>query len=744
MRQFITIILIALISFTVQSQSLLLDVDGKGHIKDALGIGVTDPSNKLHIGATHASGITIQQLLGNFQQLRWLDNGGTLTGAIVLNNPVSGNDEMRFYMGGHDRLFLNQNGNLRLGGLGAVATQHVNFSVNGNLAIGESFDESTPPTNGAIIEGRVGIGTTTPSTEDELHVYDAGNRSRITSQTSTNLSAGFRSKTSQAEIFAGAQASRYSIYNNLNGTEQFTILKEGNTGVGTINPIQKLHVAGGNAMISPSGTSGNSELHIAGSVDGNYGSILRYNNNNTQLEFYTKSNNVMSVPLVTMHSSGSRFKGKSDGAHVMTVENTSATTTASGIEVKLGVSGISTGNNYVTFKTNSGTIGKIHGQITLQSLSRDLINDLLGDSPVEDDPASGSLDRDQNPDDVDHGILEFIQTEYAQGLLFMTIEFLDAVIMLIANSFSVFDPDDIAASTYHLVMEGIKLAIYVTIEELTSGIAYESGGADYAEWLPVANPKELFLPGDVVGVKGGLISKEYVSAENFMVVSHNPLVIGNMPPASETEDFEKIAFLGQVPVKTLGPVRIGDYILPSGNGDGFGIAVNKENMKAKDYGRIIGIAWSESEDDKIINMINTAVGINSNDMATTIDQMQQLLNSVQKSLKEVNPNFEMNLFDTDENHNVQQDMVQYTSADNLEDIVENRIELSEYSNMSESEQRLQIFEDTKAQLLAQGLDFSLFPKLEDFLSDPTKEKAEQLLDRYTSALAKCQTILGGK
>ena len=38
------------------------------------------------------------------------------------------------------------------------------------------------------------------------------------------------------------------------------------------------------------------------------------------------------------------------------------------------------------------------------------------------------------------------------------------------------------------------------------GVAYESGGADYAEWLKKADPNEVLSFGDVVGVKAGIIS----------------------------------------------------------------------------------------------------------------------------------------------------------------------------------------------------------------------------------------------
>lgn len=100
------------------------------------------------------------------------------------------------------------------------------------------------------------------------------------------------------------------------------------------------------------------------------------------------------------------------------------------------------------------------------------------------------------------------------------------------------------------------------------GIVYGSKGADYAEWLEKENPNDTFVYGEVVGVKGGRISKNTVEADQVMSISMNPIVLGNMPTELDAGNYEKVGFLGQVPVLVVGKVKVGDYVVASGNNGG--------------------------------------------------------------------------------------------------------------------------------------------------------------------------------
>jgi len=129
-----------------------------------------------------------------------------------------------------------------------------------------------------------------------------------------------------------------------------------------------------------------------------------------------------------------------------------------------------------------------------------------------------------------------------------------------------------------------------------------------------------------------------------MVISTKPIVLGNMPAAGENKkDYEKVAFMGQVPVRVLGKVQKGDYILPSGGNNGFGIAVSPNNMKTEDFKKIVGVAWSESKENQNVNLINVAVGLNTNSLATVIEkqakqilELQQAVSYTQDHIKKSN------------------------------------------------------------------------------------------------------------
>ena len=194
-------------------------------------------------------------------------------------------------------------------------------------------------------------------------------------------------------------------------------------------------------------------------------------------------------------------------------------------------------------------------------------------------------------------------------------------------------PSLIVAAAAQLAMEVANLAMVIADQVLYNesvrnniGVTYQSGSGDYAEWLQKSDPGEKLIPGDIVGVKGGLISRTTNNADHFMVISHNPIVLGNMPDEDKALDYEKVAFMGQVLVRISGKVYPGDLILPSGKNDGVGVAVSPENIQPDQYQKIVGVAWSESLSD-LSGYVNIAVGINANILA-------QLGTAQEKKLKE--------------------------------------------------------------------------------------------------------------
>jgi len=189
------------------------------------------------------------------------------------------------------------------------------------------------------------------------------------------------------------------------------------------------------------------------------------------------------------------------------------------------------------------------------------------------------------------------------------------------------------AALANQVFASYTLATFYENKLKFRGVSYASGAGDYAEYLERLDVSEIMGYGDIVGLNGGKISKNTGNAQRMMVISYKPAVLGALPQPGEEQFYEKVAFMGQVPVKVLGKVNIGDYILPSGNNDGLGKALSPNKLTTKDIKNIVGIAWESSDDPVGYNLINTAVGINNNDNNIIVEKLQ---NQVDDQKKEIN------------------------------------------------------------------------------------------------------------
>lgn len=183
------------------------------------------------------------------------------------------------------------------------------------------------------------------------------------------------------------------------------------------------------------------------------------------------------------------------------------------------------------------------------------------------------------------------------------------------SDFLTLDPVAIAANA-------LKLAAAEKCKD--EGVTYGSQGADYAEWLPKLDPKEQFRFGEIVGVYGGKISRKTVGAEQIMAVSLAPVVLGNLPPDNEKENYEKVGFMGKLPVVVRGKVMAGDYIIPSRFEDGTGIAVSPKNLLLSQVDKILGRAWSDSQSD-IYGFVDVVIGVETNAATMILTKHQKLI-----------------------------------------------------------------------------------------------------------------------
>lgn len=191
------------------------------------------------------------------------------------------------------------------------------------------------------------------------------------------------------------------------------------------------------------------------------------------------------------------------------------------------------------------------------------------------------------------------------------------------------------------LMNGLKDFTDIAKSYNSLGVEYASGHGDYAEWLERTDPAEIINPGDIVGVRGGKVSKDLTGAEQILAVSHNPIMLGNAQSKEREPLGNKIAFTGQVPVKVMGPVSVGDYIIGKGDIIGYGIAISPDNLTTDDLKSAVGRSW-ETNMNAGPKMVNTLIGIDNGDyikiMKESQDKIEMLelrINSLDEKLNQL-------------------------------------------------------------------------------------------------------------
>jgi len=160
------------------------------------------------------------------------------------------------------------------------------------------------------------------------------------------------------------------------------------------------------------------------------------------------------------------------------------------------------------------------------------------------------------------------------------------------------------------------------------GVTYSSGSGDYAEWLPLIDSTEQIKFGEVVGVYGGKISKNTVGAEQLLIVSKSPILLGNTPQRDEQlENGKSTAFMGQVPVWVVGKVNQGDYLLAYESGSGLAVAVSPKNLTVDMASRIIGKAW-ESNESETRKLVMVVVGLQTSEWFGFLKENENKLNVI--------------------------------------------------------------------------------------------------------------------
>lgn len=320
--------------------------------------------------------------------------------------------------------------------------------------------------------------------------------------------------------------------------------------------------------------------------------------------------------------------------HVAKFRNTG---NGSGIIIQVGASTPHNNNNFITFVNSSGnTVGRIEGEDGPEDLANNAGHKLERDFLITDIALSATAEAIAIAEEIQAGVAlaAAASSSTACGGLGACVTAPIPSLITSETANLVVATANLALQTADLAKVSANLILFDDNVEAEFGVTFASGAEDYAEYLPKQDPKESFMPGELVGLKNGFITKQTEGADQIMVISHNPAMLGGIPKEGTEDQYEMVAFMGQIPTRIIGEVEAGDYILPSGYANGLGIGKSKTEMKPADYKKVLGVAWETSK-GKPLSVVNVAIGLNTNDLAEVVDQQEQQLKAQEEEISQL-------------------------------------------------------------------------------------------------------------
>jgi len=146
----------------------------------------------------------------------------------------------------NSRLHVNGDGSSPALRVQVSGASKLTVATNGGVSVGGFSD--TPPANGLYVSGNVGFGTAAPAEKFHLRTASGDSKMRIEAPAASHASIEFYSGTNyRAGIGFSNSEGHFYIYSGGNVS-----VKDGNLGINTITPGQKLDIVAGNGRVQSS------------------------------------------------------------------------------------------------------------------------------------------------------------------------------------------------------------------------------------------------------------------------------------------------------------------------------------------------------------------------------------------------------------------------------------------------------------------------------------------------------------
>ena len=242
-----------------------------------VGIGTTGPNDKLEVGGNIA-------LSGALKGNEIRSNNFFLLDLDDDNNSTT--DFFHIRDGGNGEIFtvLENSGNVGIG----ESSPGSKLSVSGGATIGSGYDTTAAPTNGLLVEGNLGIGTTTPRWALQI-ASSTGPQLALSDTSGTSNPWTFRSISGNLYVATASPSTSAT-----SSVTALTINSSGNVGIGTTTPSQKFVVQTSSDVNGFAHTDGTVTVGSwVGSGVGQLGTI-----SNHPLEFFTNNDDAQ-ITLLT-------------------------------------------------------------------------------------------------------------------------------------------------------------------------------------------------------------------------------------------------------------------------------------------------------------------------------------------------------------------------------------------------------------------------------------------------------------